>query len=179
MVGAGTALALSVFNPGGGTPQTEGSETPAVDGSTTPPDETTAALPADEQCTDAIRANPRWVCITGATIDGEGLEITYDFVNGGSPFTTNGGFHVHFYGANQDGSAPPDSIMGSHASSPGEWYIEDQQPSRRPTGSEDFNKIADQPKVCARIAMGNHGLVQDTTGAGTFKTGNCWPVTRA
>jgi actin-like ATPase involved in cell morphogenesis len=179
MIAAGTALALTIFSPEDtGNPQGQGTETTPVDGGTSPAIETEPALPADEQCTDAIKANPMWVCITGATINSQGLEITYDFLNGGAPFSVNGGFHVHFYGANEDGSAPPDSIMGSHASNQGQWYIDDQQPSRRPTGSSDFNLIAENPKVCARIANGNHGLVPDNTGAGTYKTGNCWPITR-
>ncbi|NIR36566.1 MAG: hypothetical protein GWN73_11940 [Actinobacteria bacterium] len=43
----------------------------------------------------------------------------------------------------------------------------------------DSNQVAalgGAPKVCARIADGNHALVEDTNG--TFVTGNCWPIDR-
>jgi hypothetical protein len=123
-------------------------------------------------------SNPRWVCITDAYIDGTGLTITYEFANGGTPFDVNGGFHVHFYGADESGTNPPDSVMGSHASSPGRWYVEDQQPSYREAGTSDYNAVVQYPKVCGRIANGSHALVPDNSGNGTYKTGNCWPIRR-
>jgi len=183
VVGALTGVVLSLRG-GGETPSAplgEGSPSADTGEATGEPTEqvtTEPALPPDEQCTDQIMSNPRWVCITSATIDSNGLTITYDFNNGGTPFNINGGFHVHFYGADESGTNPPDSIMGSHAHSPGRWYIDDQQPSHRQTGTSDFNAIAQYPKVCARIANGGHALVPDNTGNGTYKTGNCWPITR-
>ncbi|MBX6751359.1 MAG: hypothetical protein IRY85_17125 [Micromonosporaceae bacterium] len=182
MIGAVTAVVLSL---GGGDktpPGALGTETGDAQPSEGQPSEQATSeppqRPADEQCTPEIMSNPRWVCITGATIDNNGLTITYTFADGGTPFNINGGFHVHFYGADASGATPPDSIMGTHANQRGQWYIDDQQPSYRPAGSPDFNLVAQHPKVCARIANGNHGLVPDNSGNGTYKTGNCWPITR-
>jgi len=184
VVGAVTAVALSLRGGGEQTPPaTLGNETPSGDAqpSDAQPTEqvtTEPQLPPDEQCTPEIMSNPRWVCITDAYIDGTGLTITYEFANGGTPFDVNGGFHVHFYGADESGTNPPDSVMGSHASSPGRWYVEDQQPSHRQAGTSDYNEVAQHPKVCARIANGHHALVPDNSGNGTYKTGNCWPIRR-
>ena len=181
MIGAVTIVVMSL---GGdeGTPGTLGTETVDAQPSDAQPSEQVTSeapqLAPDEQCTDEIKANPRWVCITGATIDNNGLTITYTFADGGTPFNIQNGFHVHFYGADESGTAPPDRIMGTHSAQRGQWYIDDQQPSYRPAGSGDFNLVAQHPKVCARIANSQHGLVPDTSGNGTYKTGNCWPITR-
>ena len=133
-------------------------------------------LPADEQCTDAIMSNERWVCITSATItDGE-LVIEYEAEWAGSSPNIDGGFHVHFYGADESGAEPPAEIMGSHASSDerGDWYIEDQNPSVHPLDSNQVAALGGASKVCARIADGGHALVPDADSA--FSTGNCWPI---
>ncbi|MFW6091861.1 MAG: hypothetical protein ACODAF_08250, partial [Actinomycetota bacterium] len=143
-----------------------------------PPEETAEPeLPADEQCTDEIMANDRWVCITSATIADDQLTIEYDAEWAGDTPNTDGGFHVHFYGADESGTEPPAEIMGTHAADQGDWYIEDQQPSVHPLGSNQANEIGDAPKVCARIADGNHALVPDSDGG--YNTGNCWPIERA
>jgi molecular chaperone DnaK len=134
-------------------------------------------VPADEQCTDEIKANPRWVCLTRATMTASELRVEYEAANGGTPFNINGGFHLHLYGASADGSEPADARMGSHASNPGSWYIEDKQPSVHAAGTSQYRAIGDQPKVCARIARGGHQLVPDANG--TYKTGNCVPITRS
>ena len=132
-------------------------------------------IPADEQCTDTIQANERWVCLTSATIaDGE-IVIEYNAEFAGSTPNINGGFHLHIYGADATGTDPPDEVMGSHAANPGDWYIEDQNPSVRSVDSDVFQQnIGDAPKVCARIANGQHELVPDVDG--TFTTGNCVPI---
>lgn len=175
----GGAIALALMNggedPGGiGAPTNEPTETGA------PPTSDAPQIPPDEACTDAIKENPRWVCITSAVMTDTELRIEYDFEDNGAPFNINGGFHVHFYGANEDGSAPPENIMGSHVSSSqrGNWYIEDDEPSVVQAGSSQYNTIGDNPKVCARIANGRHGLVEDVSGNGTYTTGNCFPITR-
>ena len=133
-------------------------------------------LPADEQCTDEIMSNERWVCITSATItDGE-LVIEYEAEWAGSTPNIDGGFHVHYYGADETGAEPPAEIMGSHAAfdERGDWYIEDQNPSVHPLDSNQVAALGGASKVCARIADGSHALVPDSDSA--FKTGNCWPI---
>ncbi len=67
--------------------------------------------------------------------------------------------------------------MGTQATDPGTWYVEDQNPSVRTASSRDYAAIGDAPKVCARIANSRHRLVKDTEGG--YHTGNCVPITRA
>ncbi len=93
-------------------------------------------LPADEQCTDQIKANTRWVCLTKATRDGEEIRIDYTSGDNGSPFDISGGFHLHIYGANADGSSPPDRVMGSSFVEPGELVRRGQEPVRAPRGQQ-------------------------------------------
>jgi molecular chaperone DnaK len=133
--------------------------------------------PADEQCTDEIRSNRRWVCLTSAVLSDGKLTINYNVDYDGSTPDVDGGYHLHIYGG--DGKYPPDHLMGSHApkSQQGEWYVEDRRPSILDTGDRRFIRaIADNPKVCARIAVAGHGLVPDKNR--TYKTGNCVKITR-
>ncbi len=178
MVGGGVAFALRL---GGDDPAGENNA-----GGPTPPNSATPTsiaqapvIPADEQCTDAIKSNPRWVCLTKATMSAGTLTVEYESGNGGTPFNINGNFHLHIYGANADGSDPADSVMGAQASRKGNWYVEDKQPSVHPANSDQYKAIAGHPKVCARIARGNHQLVPDNSGQGTFATGNCVPLTQS
>jgi actin-like ATPase involved in cell morphogenesis len=181
---AAAAIATAVVLNMGDDPTTTNDNLAGADTATSPvatpaPVVTTPAapvVPADEQCTDTIRANERWVCLTSATIAGGEIVIEYDAEFAGSTPNINGGFHLHIYGADATGTDPPDEVMGSHASNPGDWYIEDQNPSVRSVDSDVFQQnIGDAPKVCARIANGQHELVPDVDG--TFKTGNCVPIT--
>jgi hypothetical protein len=192
LVGGGVALALTGNNrTTGNGPNTNQSTAGNNSGTQTPDNQTSggptgnassaapasqAAIPPDEQCTDAIKANPKWVCITSAVDDGTKLTIRYDanFGAGVTP-TVNGGFHVHIYGG--DGTTPPDRIEGTQAGgNAGVWYVEDKNPSVKLANSGDYKNIKGKPKVCARIANGSHALVQDTSG--TYVTGNCWPIQR-
>jgi molecular chaperone DnaK len=135
----------------------------------------TSAIPADEQCTDAIMSNPRWVCLTSAIIaDGK---ITIDYRSDGSQFSVNGGYHLHVYGG--DGVNPPAEIEGMQApeAEQGKWYVEDRRPAVLDVTDQRFvMAIGEAPKVCARIADAGHHLVPDPNGA--FVTGNCVPITR-
>ncbi len=134
-----------------------------------------SALPPDEQCTDQIKANTRWVCLTRATFDGTTLTIEYEAEFAGSTPNVSGGFHLHIYGG--DGTEPPAEVMGTQATNRGAWYVEDQNPSIRKASSSDYQKaIGNAPKVCARIANSKHALVPDADGG--FATGNCVPIER-
>jgi molecular chaperone DnaK len=171
LIGGGAAMALTTRNadtPLAGPPSATG--TPATTASATAP-----SIPPFEQCTDAIKTNPRWVCVTKATLTGKEIRIEYSFGNNGTPFNVNGGFHVHFYGANADGSDPSDKIEG--APSDGNWYVEDKQPSVHAAGTSQYNALKGHPVVCVRIANSGHRLVADNTGKGTFTTGNCFTIT--
>jgi actin-like ATPase involved in cell morphogenesis len=140
-------------------------------------DEPTEPVPPDEQCTDAIQSNQRWVCLTSATFDGDSLLINYEAEWAGSVPNISGGFHLHVYGG--DGTDPPDSTMGSQADSPGQWHLEDQ-PGPLTFGPEHrlvAELIRDNPKVCVRIANPDHSLAEADSGG--FGTGNCLTIERA
>ncbi|MQA61530.1 MAG: Hsp70 family protein [Actinophytocola sp.] len=131
-------------------------------------------VPADEQCTDAIKSNERWVCLTGARFDGEELVIDYQADWAGGTPNINGGFHLHIWGS--DGTAPPDDVMGTHAGDGrGNWVIKDQLPAVL-SAADVAEVIGDEPKACARIANSEHQLVP--VDEGSYGTGNCVPIER-
>ena len=185
--GAGTADRQGFGRPGGGGSGGPDGGGPAggasPDTGGTAPGGTAAPgggnpLPVDEQCTAAIKANPRWVCLTRATFDGTTLRIEYQANFAGASPNVNGSYHVHIYGG--DGTTPPDRIMGTHSQTPGKWYVEDKNPSIRAATSADFrDAVGNAPKVCGRIANALHQLVPDNTGKGTYVTGNCVPIIRS
>lgn len=161
---AGVGVGLAVFG---------GDDNPTGAGG--PGTTSASSLPADEQCTDAITSNPRWVCLTSAIVaDGK---ITIDYRSDGSQFNINGSYHLHIYGG--DGTNPAAELMGMQApeAEQGKWYVEDRHPAVLTLDDERYlTAIGDAPKVCARIADANHHLVPDTNGA--YATGNCVPITR-
>jgi hypothetical protein len=179
-----TAAAVALANSDGG-----GGQKPTGSGATTGVVETTPAVeetepetPADEQCTDEIKSNPRWVCLTSATLSGGKLVIEYDADWAGGQPNIRGGYHVHFWAS--DGENPPETTKGSQfPDSDGNWYIDDQEPSVTTEGTSNYAKIIRPngkpraPKVCARIANGQHQLVRDDSGENTYHTGNCVPIT--
>src|SRR4029453_12033516 len=130
--------------------------------------------PADELCTDEIKSNPRWVCLTSAVFAGGKLTVKYHPEYAGSTPDIHHGFHVHLYGS--DGKNPPDYTMGTQVpkSQQGSYYWGDQEPAI--LNATDSKAIVRYPKVCARIAVASHGLVHDKKGG--FKTGNSVPTTR-
>jgi hypothetical protein len=148
----------------------------ALSASTGPTATTSATTPADELCTDDIKRNVRWVCLTSAVIANGKITIKYTADYAGSKPDINTGYHVHIYGS--DGKNPPDNAMSSHTPSmKGKYYWEARQPSVLDTDDPKFiNAIGAAPKVCARIAIAGHGLVPDNKGG--YKTGNCVPITR-
>ncbi|WP_328468306.1 Hsp70 family protein [Actinoplanes sp. NBC_00393] len=180
---AGTALALAVMLGAAGVAYAQyggrddsGKQLTGA-GASTAPSVAVSQAPADEQCTDEIKANKRWVCLTSAVIADGKLTVAYEVDYAGSKPDVNGGYHLHVYGG--DGEYPPDHAMGSHAakSEQGEWYVEDDEPSVLGTGEDRFVRaIGDSAKVCARIALAGHGLVQDDDSG--YRTGNCVPITR-
>ena len=136
-----------------------------------------STIPADEQCTDEIKSNRRWVCLTSAVIAKGKITIKYDVQYAGSKPNVNSGYHLHIYGG--DGTHPADHLMGSQV--PGskyKYYWEDRPTSVLDTDDPRFiSAIGDAKKVCARIARAGHGLVPDTKS--TYQTGNCVPITRS
>ena len=176
LVAGGVALAVNAVGSNRGGGQVGPTASGSVAASPTTPVTTAPAVPADEQCTDAIKANTRWVCITKATFDGTTLTIEYTADWNGSTPNVNGGFHLHIYGG--DGTDPAENRAGAQAGSNATgWYVEDKQPSVRKIDSNDWKEAIgpDAKKVCARIADSRHRLVKDTDGG--FHTGNCIPIT--
>jgi hypothetical protein len=170
ITGGGIALALTNNDNDrgpGGDPTTAAGATTAPAG---------PAVPLDEQCTDKIKSNPRWVCLTSATVQGDRLVIEYDAEWAGDTPTIQNGFHLHIYGS--DGQNPSEDVMGRHAGNPGVWHIDDRDPVVLQTGNDDYQAlIGDYPKVCARIARARHFLVKDSDGG--YHTGNCIPIKQA
>lgn len=153
--------------PGAGTDPDQGQQ-PEVEKT----EETVPEVPADEQCTDEIKSNWTWVCLTSARVAGGELTVEYDAEFGGNQPSANGGWHLHIYGS--DGTNPPDDIMGSHVpqNQQGFWYVEANQPSVVSTNDPAFiNAVGDKPKVCARIANSAHELARHDNGS--YTTGNC------
>ena len=133
-----------------------------------------AGIPAAQRCTDQIKANPRWVCLTSASFDGLNLTVRYESEFAGSEPNGRTGYHLHVYGS--DGSTRAES-MGQQASNPGHWYVSTDNPSVKRATSQAFGTvIGDSPQVCARIANAGHGLVPDLNGG--YETGNCVPIVR-
>ena len=170
LVGGGVTYAVYQGNEG-----ETGAAIPPV--ATTGPSVTPSpTIPADEQCTDEIMDNPRWVCLTSAVIADGKITIKYKYDYDGSKPNINTGYHVHIFGS--DGKNPPDYTMSSHwpKSTRGKYYYDAHQPSVRDTDSPDFIRgIGVAEKVCARIAITGHGLVRANKGG--YKTGNCVPIT--
>jgi hypothetical protein len=166
MLGA-VALGLNVF---GGTDPAETSSGGTL-GDTSSANN---SLPADEQCTEEIMSNPRWVCLTSAVMADGKLTVAYR--SDGAGFDLNG-IHLHLYGS--DGKNPPDRVMGKQASESeqGEWFNAARIPAVLDLADARFGAvIGDAEKVCARIADGQQLLVKDEGGA--YATGNCVPITR-
>ncbi|MFV2109066.1 Hsp70 family protein [Micromonospora sp. LOL_015] len=168
----GREVASGLATPG--PDQDDGAEQPQAQQpeQTGEPEPETPDIPADEQCTDEIKSNWTWVCLTSARVAGGKLTVEYEAEFGGNQPSTNGGWHLHIYGS--DGTNPPDHIMGSHVpdGQQGFWYVEAKQPSVVWTDDPAFiNAVGDQPKVCARIANSAHELAQHDNGS--YTTGNC------
>jgi len=156
----------------GGVALAQGGEDPPVDA--TP----AAGDPPAEQCTDEIRANPSWVCLTAASFDPQGnLVVQYEAQFDGQTPSQSAGPHLHFYGG--DGQGPDPQIMGRQALvlglEPGRWYIEDRNPAVMPP-DQVAEVIGAAPLVCARVAGPDHSLVLDVNGG--YQTGNCVTIAR-
>jgi hypothetical protein len=171
---AGGGAALAIINGDGDSGNVASG--PPSSSTTAVPTTTESLLPPDEQCTDAIMSNPNWVCLTSAVVaDGQ---LTIQYVSDGGALSIDGGTHLHIYGS--DGTNPSDRIMGHQVpeSEQGKWYVEDRRPSVLDVTDQRYLlAVGDAPKVCARIATADHVLVKATDGS--YRTGNCVPVTRA
>ncbi len=146
----------------------------ASTGPTATPSRTT---PADELCSNDIKSNRRWVCLTSAVIAEGKLTIKYNVEYAGSKPDINKGYHLHIFGS--DGKNPPDYTMSSRVpkNTRGKYYWVARPPSVLDTDDPTFIRvIGNNPKVCARIAFAGHVLVPDNKGG--FQTGNCVPITR-
>jgi hypothetical protein len=176
LAGAGVAWAV---NRNTSDQDRDGTGDTAIESPGATQDSTDEALPADEQCTDAIQSNQRWVCLTSAVMEGGQLIIDYQVEWGGDTPNKTDGYHMHLYGAD-DGDNPSEETMGNQyepSGGRGDWLIEDlPSPLTYPADHQLVTDIiGDSPKVCARIANGTHGLVAHDNGAG-YGTGNCTTI---
>ncbi|HEX6969418.1 MAG TPA: Hsp70 family protein, partial [Micromonosporaceae bacterium] len=178
LAGGGVALAMNFGDTDGDKQNTAGTSGPSTAGSAEPTGEVTpteSQLPPDEQCTDEIKANDRWVCLTSAVWDGNQLVIEYEADWAGGEPSVRSGYHLHIWGG--DGTYPPAEIMGAHHPDRGTWKVMDKNPAV--LSASDYTKYVgdDATKVCARIADSRHRLVEDANG--TYQTGNCVPIERS
>ncbi len=177
VLAGGAALAFLGGDDAGS--DTGAGQTTAVSATTATPTAgvTTSTLPPDEQCTDAIRANPRWVCLSAARVEGNDLVLEYTSSFAGDTPNVNGGYHLHLFPS--DGSVDA-ATMGTQAAAPGVWMVEDRgSPLRLDLSDPAVANVFPRPvgpKVCARIANATHALERDLQGG--FATGNCVPVRR-
>jgi hypothetical protein len=187
----GVALATRNNDDGGGdtsattTPETTLDDAVAATAAenattTTAPATTTTTIPLDEQCTDEIKANPVWACLTKVTVQDGNLILDWEGEFNGEQPSTGSGFHLHVFGS--DGTNPPASTFGSQepAETRGPWYVEDQNPSVRSLADPDVaTAIGLNPKVCVRVgdARTGHQLVPDSSGG--YTAGNCLPIVSA
>jgi hypothetical protein len=126
-------------------------------------------------CSDEIKANTRWVCLTDASFDGTTLTIKYTADFAGAAPNAKTGYNLHIYGG--DGTTPSDAIEGLQVADHGKWYVEDKNPSVIKASSKEYKSaIGDAAKVCARIAAPTGVLTKTSTG--TYTTGNCISITR-
>jgi molecular chaperone DnaK len=124
-------------------------------------------------CTGAIKANPFWVCLTGATLADGTLTITYDATFGAAGAGPQNGYHLNIYGG--DGSSPPAGVEGLQSFHPGHWLETDQNPAVLKTSSPKYQAaIGGAARVCARVATTEDVLVKDLYGE--FGAGNCIPI---
>ena len=177
---AGAALAVVLVVSGIAYAVYDGGEDPT--GARIPPVATTgpavtpsSTAPVDEQCTDEITSNRRWVCLTSAVIANGKLTVKYRSDYAGSKPNVDTGYHVHIYGS--DGKNPPDYSMSSHyPKNHDRYYWEADEPSVRDIDEPRVaSAIGGFAKVCARIAIAGHGLALDKKGG--YQTGNCVPIT--
>ena len=123
----------------------------------------------DEQCTEKVRIQPSWACVTLAEFDGTTVHATYlssmDF--DGPAFSINSGLHLHVFGSNV---APETAgTAGPFSDGTGAWQVWDTPKVIDVTLSEIGSGSGVPEKLCVRIANQIHTLE-------SLENGNCWPI---
>lgn len=130
-------------------------------------DELTLQQP-DEQCTETIRSQARWVCFSAAFWDGQNLVAQYrGSPEAGGDAWSLSSFHLHVFGNN----VPPvgAGVAGPVSDGSGSWKVWDLPDTFEGTLEEVGSPNGVPEKLCARIATGGHTLE-------SLDSGNCWPV---
>ena len=129
--------------------------TPTPAATTGPP-----TVPADEQCTDAIKANPRWVCLTKATSAGTSCGSSTSSPTTAPRSTTAAASTCTSTAPTRTARIRP---TASWAPSPvlaaGELVHRGQATIGARVGQLPVRRDRGHPKVCARIAQSRHRLV--------------------
>ncbi len=120
-----------------------------------------AVLPEDERCTELIRSQPEWACLTGATLDANGVvRAEYETMVSTGQLSVASGFHLHLFSGNIDpataGTAGAASVGG------GGWQVWDQD-TIETAGANIYGGTVPE-KICVRIANSSHQLVSLDSG---------------
>lgn len=128
----------------------------------------TELMTADQQCTETVSSRPNWVCLIGATFDGETISALYvGSPDAGAPPWTIEGIHVHLFGDNIP-------VVGAGTEGPvsdgtGAWIPWADPRSFTGTVADIGSPDGVPAKLCARVATATHTLE-------SLEGGNCWPI---
>ncbi len=122
----------------------------------------------DEQCTETIRSQARWACMSSAFWDGQNLIASYiGSPQAGGEAWSLSSFHLHVFGSN----IPPvgAGVPGPVSDGSGSWKVWDLPDSFEGTLAEVGSPDGVPEKLCTRIATAGHTLE-------SLDSGNCWPI---
>ena len=131
-------------------------------------DDQTEVQTEDEQCTENVRAQPNWACITSASFDGTTVTGTYysSVDEGGPDFNINGGLHLHVYASTFDPVAV--GAAGPFSDGTGDWQVWDT-PQIIEVSLGQLGVAEVPEKLCALIANQVHTIESPNSGT-------CWPI---
>ena len=122
------------------------------------------ATPLDEQCTETIMSQPRWVCLDAAVFDGTTVFASYIIEDGGEPFDFNSTFHMHVFGNSVDPITA--GQPGAASEGGGTWVVWDNVDGFQGSVSEITLDGILPEKLCIRVANFDHTLE-------SLDSGNC------
>lgn len=131
-------------------------------------DDQTDLQAADEQCTEIVRSQPNWACITSATWDGASITGTYysSVDEAGPAFSINSGLHLHLYASTFDPTAV--GTPGPFSDGSGDWQVWDT-PQVIDVSLAQLGVSEVPEKLCTLIANQIHTIE-------SLNSGTCWPI---
>lgn len=128
-------------------------------------------LAENEVCTDDIRSQERWVCLTNVEFDGTTLFALYDFglPDSNPSFEDEGGYHLHFFDGGVDEPIDAGTPNGGLSNGNGNWDIWDDPTGYRVDPFSVFKGVVPS-QLCVEIANPTHSIEN-------LESGTCFPVT--